>query len=53
MSRVMKIDYLRVQQDPFALKRFFWYKPLLLLSSTYQPFHCAKFKEILTADPEL
>ena len=32
---------------------FFWYKPLLLLSSTYWPFHCAKFKKILTADPEL
>ena len=32
---------------------FFGYKPLLLLSSTYGPFHCAKFKRNLTMDPEL
>ena len=37
---------------------FFWYKPLLLLSSTYWPFSLAlfivqNFKNILTADPEL
>ena len=31
----------------------FGYKPLLLLSSTYGPFHCAKFKRNLTMDPEL
>ena len=32
---------------------FFWYKPLLSLSSTYWPFYCAKFLKILTADQEL
>ena len=43
-----------VQNSPFALnKTFFGYKPLLLLSSTYGPFHCAKFKRNLTMDPEL
>ena len=31
---------------------FFGYKLLLLLSSTYAPFHCAKFKRNLTMDPE-
>ena len=31
----------------------FWYKPLLLLSSTYGPFQSAKFKKNLTMDPEL
>ena len=34
-------------------KSFFWHKPLLLLSSTYGPFHCTKFKINLTMDPEL
>ena len=34
-------------------QNFFGYKPLLLLSSTYGPFHCAKFKRNLTMDPEL
>ena len=32
---------------------FLGYKPLLLLSSTYGPFHCAKFKRNLTMDTEL
>ena len=32
---------------------FFWYKPLLLLSSTYGLFHRVKFKRNLTIDPEL
>ena len=31
----------------------FGYKPLLLLSSTYGSFHCAKFKRNLTMDSEL
>ena len=34
-------------------QKFFWYEPLLLLSSTYGPFHCAKFKRNLTMDPDL
>ena len=32
---------------------FFWCKPLLLLSSSYWPFHCGKILKILTEDPEL
>ena len=34
-------------------QNFFGYKPLLSLSSTYGPFHCAKFKRNHTMDPEL
>ena len=38
----------------FSWTKIFWYKPSLLLSSTYWgPFQCGKFKKILTADPEL
>ena len=33
--------------------KIFWYKPLLLLSSNYGPFHCAKSKRNLTMDAEL
>ena len=41
-------------KHPICLEQnIFWYKPLLLLSSTYSPFHCAKFKRHLTMDPEL
>ena len=31
----------------------FWYTPLLLLSSTYGTFQCAKFKKYLAVDSEL
>ena len=41
------------QNSLFVLSKCFWYKPLLLFSSTYGPFHCAKFKKNLTMDPEL
>ena len=42
------------QNRPSVLNKIFvWYKPLLLLSSNYGPFHCAKFKINLTMDPEL
>ena len=42
------------QNSPFVQNNFFfWYKPLLLLSSTYDPFHCVKFKRNLTMGPEL
>ena len=41
------------QNSPFVLNKFFGYKPFLLLSSNYGPFHCAKFKRNLTMDPEL
>ena len=37
----------------FSWKKIFWYKPLLLLSSTYWPFHCAKFRNIITLNREL
>ena len=30
------------QNSPFALSKIFWYKPLLLLSSTYWPFSLRK-----------
>ena len=37
----------------FVLNKFFWYKPLLLLLSTYWPFLLGKiFKNILAEDPE-
>ena len=32
---------------------FFWYKPLLLLSSTYWPFSLCKILKIFTVDPQL
>ena len=43
------------QNSPFVQNNFFafLYKPLLLLSSTYGPFHCAKLKGNLTMDAEL
>ena len=42
------------RNSPFAPNKIFiWYKPLLLLSSSYGPFHCVKFKRNLTMDPEL
>ena len=44
-----EICHFRVQNGLFVLNKIFWYKPLLLLSSTYWP----KLKEILTVDPEL
>ena len=98
----MRMCHFWAQNGPFVMNKFFfWYKPLLLLSSIYwpfslckffkkflqqiwsyvpflgpkwpicpkqtlfwkinnitliyllAPFHCAKFKKILTADPEL
>ena len=30
------------QNDPLVMNKFFWYKPLLLLSSTYWPFSISK-----------
>ena len=45
------------QNGPFVMNKTFWYKPLLLLSSTYWPFSLCKIYEnsssILAADPEL
>ena len=38
----VKNDYEDVQNDTFVLNNFFWYKPLLLLSSTYWPFPLCK-----------
>ena len=45
--------FLGPKQPIFPEQKISWYKPLLLLSSTYGPFHCAKFKRNLTMDPEL
>ena len=41
------------QNSPFVLNNFFLYKPLLLLSSTYGSYRCAKLKRNLTVDSEL
>ena len=48
----MRMCHFRVQNGPFVISTFFWYKPLLL-SSTYWPFSLCKILKILTADPEL
>ena len=47
------VPFLGPKQPICPEQNFFGYKPLLLLSSTYGPFHCAKFKRNLTMDPEL
>ena len=41
-SRVMRMCHFQAQNVSFALNNFFWYKPLLLLSSTYWPFSLCK-----------
>ena len=38
----MRISHFWAQNGPFVLNKFFWYKPLLLLSSTYWPFSMGK-----------
>ena len=44
----------RSKMTHLSWTKFFWYKPLLLLSSTYWPFSlCKILKKILTVDPEL
>ena len=45
--------FLRPKQPICPEQNFIGHKPLLLLSSNYGPFHCAKFKINLTMDPEL
>ena len=50
----MKISTIfRIKMAHLSWKKFFWYKPLLLLSSTYWPFSLRKIQKILTVDPEL
>ena len=45
-SRVLGMCHFWVRNDPFALNKFFWYKPLLLTSSTYWQFSvCKIFKK--------
>ena len=40
--------HFRTQNGPFVLNKFFWYKPVLLLSSTCQPFSLWKiYKKVL------
>ena len=38
----MRISHFLAQIGSFLLNKFFWYKPLLLLSSTYWPFSLCK-----------
>ena len=38
----MRMCHFGVQNGPFVIKIFFWYKPLLLLSSNYWPFSLCK-----------
>ena len=47
IQRYRDVRHFWDQNSSFVLnKNFFWYKPLLLLSSTYGPFHLAKcFKQ--------
>ena len=44
-------QFLEAKQPICPEQNCFGYKPLLLLSSTYGPFHFAKFKRNLTMDP--
>ena len=44
-SRVMRISHFWAQNTPICPEQNFWYKLLLLLSSTTGPFHWAKFKK--------
>ena len=37
-----RMRHFRVQNGPFVMNKFFWYKPLLLISSTYWPFLLCK-----------
>ena len=41
----MRINHFQAQNGPFVLKKLFWYKPLLLLSSNYWPFSLCKIKK--------
>ena len=49
----MRMCHFWAQNGPFVLNKFFWYKSLLVLSSTYWPCTLYKILKILTADPEL
>ena len=37
-SKVMRMRHFWAQNGPFVMNKFFWYKPVLLPSSTYWPF---------------
>ena len=41
----MRISHFLAQIGSFLLNKFFWYKPLLLLSSTYWPFSLCKIQK--------
>ena len=45
--------HFRAQNDPFLLNNFFGTNHYYYFHLPIGPFHCAKFKKILTADPEL
>ena len=45
--------FFKIKKILICHEQLFWYKPLLLLSSTYCPFSLCKILKILTADPQL
>ena len=47
------VPFLEPKQPIYPEQNFFGYKPFLILSSFYGPFHCAEFKRNLTMDPKL
>ena len=49
----MRLCHFRAQNGPFVLNKIFWYKYHYYFHLPIGPFHWAKFKKILTADPEL
>ena len=50
----MRMCHFQAQNDPFVLnKKFFGTNHYYYFHHTIGPFHCAKFKKILTAHPEL
>ena len=52
-SELWCAPFLGPKQPICPEQTFFGYKPLSLLSPTYDSFHCAKSKANLTMDPEL
>ena len=52
-SRFIRMCHFRAQNGPFVMIFFFGTKHYYYFDLTIGPFHCAKFKNILTADPEL
>ena len=50
----MRVCHFWAQNDPFVMNNFFFgTNHYYYFHLPAGPFHCAKFKKILTADPEL